>query len=71
MNNDYFHISATPWGKVPVLEVDGKVVSETLAICRYLAREAGLAGESNWESLQIDMLADVAMDMRTGTKILH
>ena len=30
-----------PFGKVPVLEVDGQCISESPSICRYLARTHG------------------------------
>ncbi|XP_014288095.1 glutathione S-transferase [Halyomorpha halys] len=57
----------TPFGKVPILEFDGKVVAQSTAICRYLGRKAQLAGDDEWEALQIDMAVDVFHDIRQAT----
>nr|AEB91975.1 glutathione S-transferase sigma 3 [Locusta migratoria] len=54
-----------PFGQVPVLEIDGKKICQTIAICRYLAKQVGLAGDNDWENLQIDMAADTVTDIRT------
>ena len=32
-------ITGTPKGQIPVLEVDGKMICESLAIARFIARE--------------------------------
>jgi len=53
-----------PFGKVPVLEVDGKKAHQSKAICRYLARQAGLAGSDDWEGLQVDAVVDAVDDLR-------
>ncbi|KAK9506950.1 hypothetical protein O3M35_008793 [Rhynocoris fuscipes] len=53
-----------PFGKVPVLEIDGKKLHQSTAITRYLGREAGIAGSNNWEALQIDMAVDTVHDFR-------
>lgn len=53
-----------PFGKVPVLEIDGKTLNQTSAICRYLAKKAGLAGSDDWESLLIDITVDNVTDLR-------
>lgn len=49
-------------GMVPVLEVDGKRIIQSLAICRYIAREAGFYGSSNWESTLIDSVCETVGD---------
>ncbi|XP_073979001.1 glutathione S-transferase-like [Rhodnius prolixus] len=54
----------TPFGKVPVLEVDGKLLHQSTAITRYFGREAGIAGKDNWEALQIDIAVDTVHDLR-------
>ncbi|XP_060834608.1 glutathione S-transferase-like [Rhopalosiphum padi] len=56
--------STMPFGKVPVLEIDGKVVNQSVAICRYLAKKAGLAGGDEWESLLIDIAVDNIYEIR-------
>lgn len=49
---------------LPCLEVDGKRINSSLACCRYIAREVGLAGSDDWENLQIDTIADTVNDFR-------
>lgn len=48
----------TPFGQLPILEVDGEVIAESMAIARYLARENGLAGADNLEAARADMFVD-------------
>ncbi|MEE6460666.1 hypothetical protein FKM82_001060 [Ascaphus truei] len=50
--------SSIPYGKLPILEIDGEVFHQSLAIGRYLAREAGLAGKSNLDQARIDGILD-------------
>jgi hypothetical protein len=57
---------ATPFGKTPVLEVDGKQSHQSAAICRYLAKQFGLYGSSDWEALEIDAIVDTYTDFRLG-----
>lgn len=59
-------ILAMPFGKVPILEIDGKVLNQSTAITRYLAKKAGLAGNDDWESLLIDIAVDNIHDLRQG-----
>lgn len=54
----------TPFGMLPVLEIDGKVVSQSNAISRYLAKQYGLAGKDEWEALQCDVLVDTLGDLK-------
>ena len=63
-------ITAFPFGKLPVLEIEGKTVHQSVAICRYLAKKAGIAGSDDWESLQCDIAVDTIGDMRTGEDII-
>lgn len=44
-----------------MLEVDGKPLTQTFGIARYLARQFGLAPKTSWDSAQIDEIAG-AMD---------
>jgi len=55
-----------PFGQVPVLEIDGKVVNQSVAISRYLAKKAGLTGNNEWETLLIDVAIDNIYEMRQG-----
>lgn len=51
-------------GQMPVLEVDGQRVHQSIAIERYLAKRFGLAGANDWENLQIDSVVDTINDLR-------
>lgn len=53
-----------PMGQMPVLEVDGKRVHQSLAMCRYLAKQVSLVGADAWEDLQIDTVVDTVNDFR-------
>lgn len=52
-----------PTGQMPVLEIDGKKYSQSLAIARYLAREYGMAGKSNTDQLLVDQIVDTVNDL--------
>jgi glutathione S-transferase len=52
-----------PMGQMPVLEVDGKMLCQSTAIARYLAREFGLTGKNNLDMATADMLVDGIFDM--------
>ena len=60
-------ITATPFGHVPILEVDGRVLAQSNTIARYLAKKHGLAGKDEWEEAQADMYADNIYDLLNGT----
>ncbi|XP_048797231.1 hematopoietic prostaglandin D synthase [Lagopus muta] len=51
-----------PFGKVPILEVDGVIIHQSLAIARYLARETGLAGQTPVEQALVDAIVDTIDD---------
>lgn len=53
-----------PFGLLPVLEIDGKQVAQSNAIARHLAKQYGLAGKNEWESLQCDVLVDALGDLK-------
>ncbi|XP_043273317.1 uncharacterized protein [Venturia canescens] len=60
-----------PFGQVPVLEVDGKKIHQSAAICRYLAKLHGLAGKDDWENLEIDATVDTIHDLRSKIGAYH
>ncbi|XP_022081115.1 uncharacterized protein LOC110974076 [Acanthaster planci] len=55
--------SKTPFGQLPFLEVDGKVLAQTRAITYYVARDLKLYGANNWESAQIDVVGELMFDL--------
>lgn len=55
-----------PLGQMPILEVDGKRVHQSLAITRYLGKEVGLGGANSWEDLEIDIAVDTVNDFRAS-----
>ncbi|XP_075215228.1 uncharacterized protein LOC142321122 [Lycorma delicatula] len=60
-----------PFGKVPVLEVDGKQLHQSVAIARYLGKKAGLAGKTEYEDLMIDIIIDTITDLRQAIGSWH
>lgn len=56
----------TPFGALPVLEIDGRAVAQSNAVARYLARKYGLAGKDEWEELECDVLVDTLQDLKQG-----
>jgi glutathione S-transferase len=60
-----------PFGMLPILEIDGRPVGQSNAIARYLAKQYGLAGRDEWESLQCDMLVDTLTDLKQGIRFLN
>jgi len=61
---------ATPFGQAPVLEIDGKQIHQSAAICRYLAKQFGLNGSNDWEALEIDAIVDTFTDFRMRKNIV-
>lgn len=55
----------SPTGQLPVLEFDGKVLTQSKVILSYVAKEFNLAPEGNFELAQADMLANVIGDLET------
>ncbi|CAL8110920.1 unnamed protein product [Orchesella dallaii] len=53
-----------PWGQMPVLEIDGVYLAQSVAICRYLARKYNLIGETELDAAKCDEYVDAIMDMR-------
>jgi len=52
----------TPFGQLPVLEVDGVKLSQSNACSRYLARKFDLAGKTELDQARADMLIDCFVD---------
>jgi glutathione S-transferase len=52
----------TPFGQVPILEVDGVKLCQSAAIARYLARKFNLAGKTELDQARADMVIDCIDD---------
>ncbi|XP_037032187.1 glutathione S-transferase-like [Bradysia coprophila] len=53
-----------PMGQMPVLEVDGKRVHQSVSIAQYVAKRVNLSGANDWENLLIDAAVDTINDFR-------
>ncbi|XP_054583356.1 hematopoietic prostaglandin D synthase isoform X3 [Eptesicus fuscus] len=51
-----------PFGKIPILEVDGLNLHQSLAIARYLTKNTDLAGKTELEQCQVDAIVDTLDD---------
>ncbi|TKR92810.1 hypothetical protein L596_007389 [Steinernema carpocapsae] len=63
------HKDDMPLNQVPVVEVDGVKIGQTLAISRFLGRQFGMAGKTDIENAKIDMLGDLIQDMSVADGI--
>ncbi|CAK1587227.1 unnamed protein product [Parnassius mnemosyne] len=61
----------TPFGQMPILEIDGKQYAQSNAICRYLGHKYGLAGSNIEEDLIIDQNVDFLHDIRAKAAVVH
>ncbi|KAK3791685.1 hypothetical protein RRG08_004436, partial [Elysia crispata] len=62
----------TPFGQMPVLEVDGEMMGQTVAICNYLAREFGLYGKTALETFHVDEVVCLVNDFIMATvKVMY
>ncbi|CAL2040713.1 unnamed protein product [Caenorhabditis brenneri] len=52
----------TPFGQLPVLEVDGVEIGQSMSITRYLARKFGIAGKTPEEEAHADSIVDQYRD---------
>jgi glutathione S-transferase len=59
-----------PYGKIPLLEFEGKKLSQSFAIARFLGKKYNLAGADDFESAKCDEYADVVKDILKG-KLHH
>jgi glutathione S-transferase len=54
----------TPYGQLPVMNVDGVDIAQSCAIARLLAKRHGLAGDGDVESAVLDSLIDFQKDFQ-------
>ncbi|XP_070540881.1 glutathione S-transferase-like isoform X2 [Ptychodera flava] len=51
------------FGQLPYAEVNGEAISQSKALIRFAAREAGVLGENAWEIARADSLVDTENDI--------
>lgn len=56
------HKGETPLGQIPVLEIDGLKLPQSLSMARFLAKQFNLAGRDNLEQSKVDAVVDTAYD---------
>ena len=54
-----------PFQALPVLEVDGKVITQSNTIDRYLGKLAGLYPKDDWQAVLVDEVMDAVEDITT------
>jgi len=60
----------TQFGQLPLLEIDGKVFCQSIAITRYLGNKFGLAGKTELDKLQADMVVDCIVDLTNPLELI-
>eukprot|EP00091_Calanus_sinicus_P010326 TRINITY_DN24108_c0_g1_i1.p1 TRINITY_DN24108_c0_g1~~TRINITY_DN24108_c0_g1_i1.p1 ORF type:complete len:119 (-),score=30.35 TRINITY_DN24108_c0_g1_i1:349-705(-) len=58
--------STLAYGQLPKLEFKGEVLYQSVNIARFLAREFGIAGNSNLERAQSDEVVDAITDIQNA-----
>ena len=61
----------TPYGSLPVLEVDGKMLAGSEGIARFLGERFGLAGSNDFENADIASIIDTAGDLAKKLVAAH
>jgi glutathione S-transferase len=51
-------------GQLPIIFVGDFVLTQPLAVVRYLARRCGLAGDTEWEEARAEEVSDLVYDLR-------
>ena len=64
------HFLEAPFSLVPVLECDGEIIDQSLAIVRFLAREAGLEGNTSWEKAHADQIVGHFYDVSSSMSMI-
>lgn len=54
----------TPLGSVPVADIDGQKVVQTMALLRYFGKQSGLYPADAWKSLMVDQVIETVVDLQ-------
>jgi len=60
---------STPFGQMPLLEVDGVKLCQSKAISRFLALKFGFAGKTDLDKARADMIVDCIEDILKPTTV--
>ncbi|XP_065937989.1 S-crystallin SL11 [Magallana gigas] len=60
-----------PQKQLPCLQVDGRLIPQSGAIMRYVAREFGLYGDNNDENTRVDVIIGTAEDFLKSAIAIH
>jgi glutathione S-transferase len=55
-----------PFGQLPVLEINGTYIAQSVAITRYLAKQYNLYGKNDIEQAIVDAIVDAVRDLRVA-----
>lgn len=55
-----------PLNVMPVLTIDGEILSQSKTIARFLAKEYGIAGNTNLQQAKADMIVDCVTDIENA-----
>ena len=55
-----------PGGQLPVLEIDGEKIGQSISIARFLANKFNLTGKTEIEKAKADMILDCIQDIGNG-----
>ena len=66
ITQSFIYFAAFRFGKLPVLEYDGKTIAQSRAIARFLGRKYGLAGKTEIEDAEADMIVDYIAETNDG-----
>ena len=66
ITQSYIFFAAFRFGKLPVLEYNGKTIAQSRAIARFLGKKYGLAGKTDIEEAEADMIVDYIAETNDG-----
>lgn len=59
----------TPFGSLPIMHIDGKLASQSLALLRYVGKLTGLYPEDALQALEVDEILEVIGDINQSIYI--
>ncbi|RUO96255.1 hypothetical protein BC936DRAFT_142346, partial [Jimgerdemannia flammicorona] len=65
VKQEYINSGINPVGSIPVVELSGRVYTQSIPTLRYFSKKLGYIGRNAEDEYFLDRLADVAIDWRT------